>query len=182
MSEDRTDARDAPDAPPTGTNGHPGANGPAAPPDRRAELAKLRAKVADLRRWCREFLDDPAAAGVLPADVVADLRAVEPAVSQNEANALYLAVAKGEPVAATHPAFRPGPGEPARPDDAVAALTAERERLRQAFFAVYDAVFPDDVPTEAEILWGVQHPCGQSISEILDEIERELGLESGGRP
>ena len=61
-------------------------------------------------------------------------------------------------------------------------LLKDRERLRQAFFAVYDAVFPDDVPTEAEILWGVQHPCGQSISEILDEIERELGLESGGRP
>lgn len=169
MSEDR---RDDPDAPAAGVNGHPEANGPATPPDRRPELANLRAKVADLRRWCREFLDDPAAAGVLPADVVADLRAVEAAVSQDEANALYLAVAKGEPVPPSHPAFRPGPGEPARPDEAVAALSAERERLRQAFFAVYDRLYPDDMPTEEEILRGMQGPSGPSISEMIAEYER----------
>jgi hypothetical protein len=179
VSEDRTDSPADHAAPAAGANGlHPA--GPARSDPRPAELARLRAKVADLRRWCREFLADPAAGGVLPADVAADLRAVEPAVSQDEANALYLALAGGEPVPPSHPAFRPGPGEPADPAAALAALTAERERLRQAFFAVYDAVFPGDVPTEAEILWGMQHPCGMTMEEIIAEVERELGGAGGG--
>ncbi|MBX9585283.1 MAG: hypothetical protein K2X87_33675 [Gemmataceae bacterium] len=171
MSEDRTDSPVDPAAPPAEANGHLPAE-PDRPDPHQAELAKLRAKVADLRRWCREFLADPAAGGVLPPDVAADLRAVEPAVSQDEANALYLALARGEPVPPSHPAFRPGPGEPARPADAIAALSAERERLRVAFFAVYDAAFPDDVPTEEEILWGMQHPCGQTMDEMIAEYER----------
>lgn len=169
MSEDR---RDDPDGPPAEADGRHDRNGEADPPVSPLDLAKQRAKIADLRRWCQHFLDDPAAAGVLPDAVVAELRAVEPAVSEPDAMALYEALGRGVPVRPDHPAFRPGPGEPPRPRDAFAALTAERERLRQAFFAVHDAVFPDTWPSEEELLRQMQNPCTASISDMLAEFER----------
>jgi hypothetical protein len=175
MSEDRIDH------PPTdGTTPPPEANGhhadtPPAATDLRVELAKLRAHVAKLRHWCRNLVDGPTAAGVLPADLAADLRATPPAMTEDEVMDLFLALAKGEPVPATHPAFTRGPSEPVHPQDAVVALSAVREQLRQAFFALYDHLYPGDMPTEEELLREMQQPSGMSISDILDEFEREYG-------
>src|SRR5437016_3730097 len=100
MSDDPTDPAAAAtdhDTDP-GTNGQPDANGrPARADEPRVAAAKLRAHAAKLRHWCRGLLADPATAGVLSDDEVADLRATAPAVSEDEAMGLFLALAKGEP-------------------------------------------------------------------------------------
>ena len=176
MSDDHTDT-----PPADGTTSPPEANGYPATTDTGVDLAKLRAHVAKLRHWCRNLLADPACASVIPDAVAVDLRSTPPAMSEDEVMDLFLRLTKGEPVSPTHPAFTAGPHEPARPEDALAALATERERFRQASFTLYDTAFPDDPPpTEEELLREMQEPSGQSLSEILDEFERELEQKTKG--
>lgn len=178
MSDDPTDPVTEPTGRPADpdANGHPEYNGnPARPDDPRVEVAKIRAHVAKLRHWCQTLLADPATAGVLPDDLAADLRSTAPAMTEDEAMGLFLGLAKGEPVSPDHPAFRPAAGEPPRPEDAVAALAAERERLRQAFFALHDHLHPDLDITEEYLLEQIASgPC-YSMEEVLAELEREFG-------
>lgn len=172
MPDDHTDT------PPAAAGVPPGANGTHPPPaaDPRVEAAKLRARCSNLRHWCRNLLTDPAADGVLPAALAADLRDTPPAMSEMEAHDLFLRLATGEPVPPTHPVF----AAPARTGADVAGLAAERERLREAFFTLYDHLYPDDVPTEEELLREMQYASERSISDILAELEQELAPRAEG--
>lgn len=145
--------------------------------DRSVELAQMRARVSDLRTICRDFLDHPAAAGLLPADAEAEIRANPPTMTQEEALDFNIALRRGLPIPPAHPALQPDPRYRRNPDAEAAALAAERERLRVWMFTLYDAIFPEDkLPTESELLAEMETPSEKSISEILDELERE-GIE-----
>lgn len=166
MSEDRTDTPST-----DKTTATTGANGSAAAhtDGPRIEIAKLRAHIAKLRHWCRTLLADPASAGVLPDDLAADLRTTPPAMSEEESLDLFVRLGKGEPVPLTHPAFAASAGID------FSALAAERERLRQAFFTIYDHLHPDDNLTdeyfEELIFDGPLVP----MEDVLAELEREFG-------
>lgn len=166
MSEDRTrnDTADGATAPPE-VNGsaasHTDAN--------RTELAKLRAHIAKLRHWCRALLADPASAGVLANDLAADLRATPPAMSEDESLDLFSRLAKGEAVPTTHPAFAASAGVD------LSTLAAERERLRQAFFTLYDHLHPDDNLTDEYFAEMISEGPLVPMEDVLAELEREFG-------
>ena len=55
-------------------------------------------------------------------------------------------------------------------------MGAERERLRQTFFTLIDTIDPEGARLTDEYFQELaDQPSGKSISEILDELERELG-------
>src|SRR5581483_10021313 len=107
--------------------------------------------------------------GVLPEPVARDLAEHPPEMTTDEVMEALRGLAFGEPVP---PSDTPADRLPHR----VAELGAERERLRQHFFTLFDAAFPDHKPpTEEELLREMQEPPGPSISEVIAEFEREAG-------
>jgi hypothetical protein len=168
MSIERTDPHTAPDsAPPPESNG-------ASAPDRAAlvrEAVLLRARCSNLRHWCRTLLGDPASAGVLDETTTADLRTTVPEVAEHEGQTVIALVARGGSVPPNHPLAPPD--DPSALGAARAALTVEHERLRKAFFALYDHLHPDDDLTDEYFLALQGGPAGKSISEMIAEFERE---------
>lgn len=53
---------------------------------------------------------------------------------------------------------------------ALAAMTRQREETRRMFFELYDTVFPDDMPTEAELLEEQKTATTKTISEFIAEF------------
>lgn len=170
MSEDHTRDDTTDGAAPPEANGSAAARAAA----NRTELAKLRAHVAKLRHWCRALLADPAAVGVLADELAADLRATPPAMSEEEAMDLFLRFGKGESVPPTHPAFAASAGID------LSTLAAERERLRQAFFTLYDHLHPDDNLTDEYFAEMISEGPLVPMEDVLAELEREY-LCSGER-
>lgn len=130
--------------------------------DHRKEY-ELRARCAQLRHWCRGLFDTPGAESHLAPEVVRELREAEPEMSADAALDAIRRVALGEPLP---PDFVGGGNVP--------RLAAERERLRTAFFTVYDAQFPDDNLTDEYFQRLADMGDSVPIADILTEIEREL--------
>lgn len=150
-------------APPAGANGH------APPADPRREEYLLRVQVAKLRNWCRSLLGPAGTDGVLPEAVVRDLTETPPEMTEDEVLGALRGLAFGEPVP---PSGTEADRLPAR----ITELGAERERLRQTFFTLFDAAFPDDKPpTEEEMLAEMAKGPGVPMGEVLAELEREFG-------
>jgi hypothetical protein len=169
MSIERTDPQTNADTASqlTESNGAPGESSGAL----RREVVLLRARCSNLRHWCRPLLDDPASTGVLDERTVADLRTTVPEVAESEGQTVVALVARGGSVPPNHPLAPPD--DPSALGAARAALTVEHERLRKAFFALYDHLYPDDNLTEEYFLALQGDPVGKSISEMIAEFERE---------
>jgi hypothetical protein len=137
------------------------------------EAVLLRARCSNLRHWCRALLDEPAAAGVLDGPTAADLRATAPAVGETEAHDLIGQLTRGGSIPTSH-RLAPPTTDANQLRETVAALAAEHERLRKAFFALYDHLYPDDNLTD-EYFFAQQGGPTYSMAEVLAEIEREFG-------
>lgn len=165
--------------PPAAEVGSPVAesNGNGPPADRGAlvrEVMLLRARCSNLRHWCRLMLADPAAPGVVGDAIAADICDREPEVTEPEGQTVVALLARGGNVPPNHPLA------PARDDAgslraALVSLTAEHERLRTAFFALYDHLYPGDDLTDEYFL--AQQGAGpmHEMADVLAEIEREFG-------
>jgi hypothetical protein len=138
------------------------------------EVVMLRARCSSLRHWCRLMLEDQASAGVLPKSTVADLLSVTPEISDPEGQEVVALLARGGTVPPTHP-LTPATIDPVSLRATVSRLSAERERLRQAFFALYDHLYPGDDLTEEYLLEQIAQGPGKSISELIAEFEQESG-------
>jgi hypothetical protein len=172
MSDDS--ANTVPPASPTSSN--PEANGiPSDKPEALSrEVVMLRARCSNLRHWCRLMLEDPASAGVLSESTVADLLSVTPEISDPEGQEVVALLAQGGTIPPTHP-LAPTTTDPVNLRAIVSRLSAERERLRQAFFTLYDHVYPGDDLTEEYLLEQIAQGPGKSISELIAEFEQEAG-------
>lgn len=137
-------------------------------PALRREIVILRARCSNLRSWARTLLDDPAARAEVP-----DLFAREPALSESEANDLIGALVRGGPVPAHHP-LCPATADARALTDTATELRAEHERLRAAFFALHDRLYPNDIVTEEYMLAQRDGPMFP-MAEVLAELEREFG-------
>jgi hypothetical protein len=138
------------------------------------EVVMLRARCSNLRHWCRALLEEPAATGVIPEATVADLLQVSPEVSEPEGQDVVALLARGGTLPANHP-LAPTTIDPVSLKEAISQKSDERERLRQAFFALYDHLYPWDHLTDEYFL--EQNAKGPllSISDVIAEIEREFG-------
>ena len=160
---------------PAESNGHL----PPAPDPVRAlerEVVLLRARCSNLRHWCDTLINDPAAAGVLDEATVANLRDTAPEVTEAEGQTVVALLARGGCVPPTHP-LATATANPNQLRAAVAALTAEHERLRQAFFALYNHLHPDDDLTD-EYFLAQQWDDSVSLSDLIAELEREAEAKS----
>lgn len=154
--------------PTTGTPA-PDANGHAAPADPQREEYRLRVQVAKLRNWCRGLLGTAGTEGVLPEPVVRDLTETPPEMTEDEVLNALRGLAFGEPVP-------PSPTAADRLPERVAALAAERERLRETFFTLIDATDPDGARLTDDYFQELaDQPSEKSIGELLDELEQEFG-------
>ena len=157
----------------SGTNGVPHA-------DRDAlarEVVMLRARCSNLRHWCRLLLNDPAATGALTQEIEAELRATAPEVTEPEGQVVVALLARGGNVPPNHP-LAPPAIEPANLRATIARLSPECERLRKAFFTLYDYLHPDDDLTEEFFLEQRAQGPGPSIAELIAQFEREPGVTS----
>ena len=169
MSEDptRDETADGAATPPEANGAHGDHLG-----DPFREVVMLRARCSNLRHWCRTLLDDPAAAGVLSEPTVAELRTTPPEVTEPEGQVVVALLARGGNVPPTHP-LAPATLDQTRLRASIPSLAAERERLRQVFFTLYDHLYPHDIPTEEDLLREMQQASEVSISELIAEFERE---------
>jgi hypothetical protein len=170
MSADRIDPHAAADsaAPTPESNGSPVLDRDALIRD----IVVLRARCSNLRHWCRALLDEPASAGVLDEPTTKDLRTTAPALAEADAHDLIGQLTRGGQVPANHP-LAPEVDEVRELRTAVASLTTEHKRLRDAFFALYDNLYPDDNLADEYFLAQQGEPAGMSISELIAEFERE---------
>ncbi|HEV3384522.1 MAG TPA: hypothetical protein VG097_06880 [Gemmata sp.] len=142
------------------------------PKDLAYDVVMLRARCSNLRHWCRLMLEDPAATGVLPEATVTDLLWTTPEVSEPEGQVVVALLARGGNIPPNHP-LAPSASDAVSLKTAVSQLSAERERLRQAFFTLYDHLHPDDDLTEEYFLELISQGPGRSISELIADFERE---------
>lgn len=174
MSADRIDPHAADSASPTAeANGTPTT-------DRNAlyrEVVMLRARCSNLRHWCRALLNDPAAVDILPEAIAVDLRDTEPEVTEPEGHTVVEILARGGNVPPEHPLAPKLDGVDALRASLV-FLTPEHERLRQAFFMLYEHLYPGDNLTDEYFLALQSEPTGPSISELIAELERDEGAKS----
>lgn len=138
------------------------------------EVMLLRARCSNLRHWCQLMLEDPASDGVLTESTLSDLLSVEPEVSEAEGNIVIELLAGGGTLPATHPLTQTTIDR-MNLSSSITHWIAERERLRKAFFALYDHLYPGDDLTEEYLLEQHAEPMGKSISELIAEFESELG-------
>lgn len=134
----------------------------------RREIVILRARCSNLRSWSRTLLDDPTARAELP-----ELFAAEPALAESEANDLIGALVRGGPVPTNH-ALCPVATDPRALAATATELRAEHERLRTAFFALHDRLYPNDIVTEEYLLAQRAGPMF-TAAEVLAELESEFG-------
>lgn len=167
-------ANDIPD-PTAATPGEsaPEANGDAAVADPRREEYRLWVQCAKLRNWCRDLLGAQGAEGALPDAVVRELTENPPPIPTDEVMEALRSLAFGEPIPASG-SWRTG--DAAELPQRLADLAAERERLRQHFFTLIDAVHPDEAQLTDEHFQEMEpfteHP---SISDVLAEFDRQSG-------
>jgi hypothetical protein len=141
------------------------------------EVVMLRARCSNLRHWCRLMLEDPATIGVLPEDLVVDLRRVSPEVSESEGHEVVSLLTRGGNIPSYHP-LAPATLDPIYLSAKISQLNAEREQLRQAFFSLYDRLHPGDDLTDEYFHELISQGSMLSMSEVLAEIEREFGDQS----
>jgi hypothetical protein len=138
------------------------------------EARFLSAKCDDLRHSCRDLLAAIDPPGPLTDEQVRSIQSDPPRRSRDEVYAEYYRLreekAAGLPVPPKeHPA-----GRIAELEQQVAALTARRVELREAFLALVERVVPFE-PLSVEELWDMLHgPRGRPLIEIIEECEREL--------
>ncbi len=153
---------------PPDTNGHrmSSTNG-TAQADVVRERFRLRAQCAKLRHWCRDLLTAEDTDGVLPPNVVRELLETPPSImSMGDVFAALRVISQGEPL----------PASAAVLTDDVPTLAAERQRLSGHYFTLIDSAFPDDPRFTDEYFEELaDQPPGPSISEFLDQLEREAG-------
>jgi hypothetical protein len=118
------------------------------------------------------LLEDPATTGVLPEATVADLLWTSPEVSEPEGQVVVALLARGGNIPPNHP-LAPTASDAVNLKRVASQLSAERERLRQAFFTLYDHLHPGDDLTEEYFLELISQGPGKSISELIAEFERE---------
>jgi hypothetical protein len=130
------------------------------------ERFRLRAQCAKLRHWCRGLLDAEGGNGVLSPEIERELRETPPAMSMDDVFAALRVISQGEAL----------PSGTAGLTGDVAALASERERLSRRYFTLLDAVFPDEVElTDEHFQELADQTVGPSISEMLDQLDREFG-------
>jgi len=147
------------------------------PDDLYREVIMLRARCSNLRHWCRVIHEDPASTGVLSESTVTDLLSIAPEVSEPEGQNVLSVLARGENFPPHHP-LAPMSRDTVSLRATVSQLMAERERLRKAFFALHDHLYPGDDLTEYYLLEQIAQGPGLSMSEVVAEFEREFGGQS----
>lgn len=93
-------------------------------------------------------------------------RSTEPEVAEDEGQTVVSLLARGGSLPPNHPLAAPGPPLP--------ALKAEHERLRTAFFALFDHLHPGDDLTDEYFLAQQGGPM-LSMADVLAQFEREFG-------
>ena len=137
----------------------------------------LELKCDDLRRSCRELVGSLNGRSPLSPAEVADLQADLPHRPMGEVFAAFRRL-REEVTRTVPPAGESGVALDARAAELaedVETLRHRRAELRRVFLALSDVVMPWEPPTEEEIHDMLYGPRGQSIPELLAEIEAELG-------
>jgi hypothetical protein len=173
MSDDPTDTISPTSNAPAGNHEVNGTAGDT-PQGMSREVVMLRARCSNLRHWCRLMLEDPASSGVLPESSMTDLLCVPPEVSEPEGQVVVALLARGGNIPPTHP-LAPITSDAVCLRATISQLAAERERLRQAFFALYDHLHPGDDLSDEYLLEQIAQGPGKSISELIAEFEQESG-------
>jgi hypothetical protein len=137
------------------------------------EVVMLRARCSNLRHWCRLLLEDPATTGVLPEATVADLLWTSPEVSEPEGQVVVALLVRGGNVPPNHP-LTPAESDPVNLKTAISKLSTERERLRKAFFALYDHLHPADDLTEEYFLELIAQGPSVTMGEVIAQFEKEM--------
>lgn len=142
------------------------------------QVVLLRARCSNMRHWCWLMLSDPATTGVLVEETAAELGSTSPEVSESEGQTVVALLARGGNVPPNHPLAPPVTDAVSLRAD-IARLTPEVERLRKAFFGLYDHLHPhDDLTDEYFLELRAQGSSGQSITDLIAEFERESEVNS----
>jgi len=165
MSTHHTD----PTTPASPLAGQPEANGyhPEAPreSDPVRERFRLHAQCAKLRHWCRGLLDAEGTEGVLPPEVERELLTTAPDLTMDEVFTALRIISQGEPL----------PSNVNAVTSDVGTLAAQRHKLSDQFFKLFDAACPDETAFTDEFFQELseQPQATESIGELLDRLERE---------
>ena len=136
-----------------------------------AELAReaefLSIKCDELRHACLGFLDDDVTSPDVSADDVAFVRSTPPQRTLEGVFAGYRNLREDPPTG-----FGNGTLDQTRAK--IETLAATRERLKRVMFALSDAIEPYTPLTEEEARELMIAPQGESILDIIAELEKEI--------
>jgi hypothetical protein len=136
-----------------------------------AELAReaefLSIKCDELRHACMGFLDDGVTSPDVSSDDVAFVRSTPPQRTLEGVFAGYRKLREDPPGGLIN-------GTPDQTLATIEALAGTRERLKRVMFALSDAVEPYTPLTEEEAREMMTAPQGESIPDIIAELEKEI--------